>query len=650
MTPPPADTLLGRLVDGRYEVTQRIGRGGMATVYHAVDRRLDREVAVKIMHAHLAESDDFVARFRREARAAARLSHPNVVGVYDQGLWHDSFYLIMEYVEGEDLRARLRREGTLSIDESLAITENVLEALATAHRRELVHRDIKPENVMIDTEGIVKVADFGLARAVSDSSAATTGTVLGTVAYVAPELVTYGESTPAVDVYAAGILLYEMLTGRQPFTGDMPINVAMQHVNESVPAPSSHARWMPAEIDSLVAAMTARNPGERLQNGTAALALLRQARSGLDERTLARRVAAPEDATYATASGDHTAPLSRKVSSGTVALPVDDLRSGAAKAPAKGSKNRRKRRPLATAILVLLALAAMIGGGFAWYFLYGPGSFVPVPDVEGATSQEAVATLDKAEFVPKIIQEYSDEVPEDVVISQNPEPDSEVRKGSEVELVVSLGVEMFTMPDLMPLDRDGAIAALAEATFPEPTITENWHESVPAGRLISATVDGEPITAGEPYDHRTVVVLDVSKGREPVPVPDLSNRDGDEAEAILQEAGLVAQYGLPEYSETVPEGKVVRQSPAAHVEGSPDNIQLYRGDTVTVVISLGQPYVAVPDLVGLSSQEAEELVIEAGLVPDPDYMWRGVLDTVRFQRPDAGTMVRMGETVRYTVF
>ncbi|MDO5494370.1 MAG: Stk1 family PASTA domain-containing Ser/Thr kinase [bacterium] len=648
MNPVAGDALIGRLVDGRYEVTQRIARGGMATVYHAVDRRLDREVAVKIMHSHLAESDDFVARFRREARAAARLSHPNVVGVYDQGLWHDSFYLTMEYVEGEDLRARLQREGTLTLDESLAITENVLEALAAAHRRELVHRDIKPENVMIDTEGVVKVADFGLARAVSDSSAATTGTVLGTVAYLAPELVTDGETSPSGDVYAAGILLYEMLTGHQPFTGDLPIKVAMRHVHETVPAPSNEVRWIPAEIDSLVAAMTAREPMGRLQDGQSALAMLRRARAGLDHPTLGRRAEAPTDGTGASSSGNHTAPLSRKVSSGTVALPVGEIRAEqAAGAPTGTAKvTPRRRRSRAKGILLtLFFLAAVAGGIFAWYYFYGPGSHVPVPGVVNQTSQRAVTLLEAEGFVPRIDQVHSDDVAENRVISQDPEAESEARKGAEVTLVVSLGVEMFEMPDLMAFSLEDAQTALADARFGAPTLTESWHEEIPEGALISATVDGTPITPGEPYDHRTIVNLEVSKGREPVAVPDLSGQDREGVATVLEEAGLLAQFAQPEYSEEVAEGRVIRQSP-----GAADGIQLYRGDTVTVVLSLGMPYVEMPDLFGMSADEAEETVRELGLVPDPEFWFQGVFDRVRFQDPAAETPVRMGETVTYTVW
>jgi len=286
------DPLLGQLIDGRYEVLSRIARGGMATVYLANDRRLDREVAVKGMHQHLAEGAsgaDFVARFRREARAAARLTHPGLVGVLDQGVDGDVSYLIMEYVDGPTLRRHLDERGSLTVGEALQVTEAVLDALSAAHRTGLVHRDIKPENVLIDADDRVRITDFGLARAVTEVTSTTTGTVLGTVGYLAPELVTHGVCDPRTDVYAAGILLYEMLTGAQPFTGATPIQVAYQHVNQDVPAVSDVIGWLPVEIDELVGALAARDPQDRPLDAVAALAHLRRVQRDLDPELLARR-------------------------------------------------------------------------------------------------------------------------------------------------------------------------------------------------------------------------------------------------------------------------------------------------------------------------------------------------------------------------
>lgn len=258
------DALVGRLVDGRYEVLERIARGGMATVYLASDRRLDREVAVKVMHPHLADGAsgaDFVSRFRREARAAARLTHPGLVAVYDQGVDGETSYLTMEYIDGTNLRHRIQDEGPFTVADALDVVEHVLDALAAAHRHDLVHRDIKPENILLATDGRIKVADFGLARAVTEVTSTTTGTILGTVAYLGPELIATGQCDTRTDVYAVGVMLYEMLTGTQPFTGSTPIQVAFQHVNGSVPEPSDTLPWLPAEIDEAHLRARREEPG-----------------------------------------------------------------------------------------------------------------------------------------------------------------------------------------------------------------------------------------------------------------------------------------------------------------------------------------------------------------------------------------------------
>ncbi|GMA25699.1 hypothetical protein GCM10025864_34580 [Luteimicrobium album] len=291
-----SDPFVGTLVDGRYEVVSRIARGGMATVYLAVDRRLDRNVALKIMHAHLVdgvEGAEFVSRFRREARAAARLTHPGLVGVYDQGFDGETSYLTMEYVPGTNLRARLRDERTLSLGETLRLLEEILDSLAAAHRAGLVHRDIKPENVLLTEDEHVKLADFGLARAVTEVAATATGTVLGTVAYLSPEVITTGRCDARTDVYSVGVLAYEMLLGKHPHTGSTPIQVAFEHVNSDIPAPSRSAWWMPIEVDELVCSLAARDPDDRPRDAAAALALVRQTRRMLSDADLERRADPP---------------------------------------------------------------------------------------------------------------------------------------------------------------------------------------------------------------------------------------------------------------------------------------------------------------------------------------------------------------------
>jgi len=615
------DPLIGRLIDGRYEVLARVARGGMATVYRALDRRLDRDVAVKVMHPHLAESDDFVTRFRREARAAARLSHPHAVAVYDQGLWQDSFYLTMEFVDGDDLRTALRAEGALRLGRALDITADILDALAAAHRRGLVHRDIKPENVMLTADGVVKVADFGLARAVSEATAASTGTVLGTVAYLAPELVTHGQASPASDVYATGILLYEMITGHQPFTSDIPIHVAFQHVNSTVPIPSAEFGWIPREVDDLVAALTARDPAERLPDGDLALARVRQVIATLGDDLLARRAAVAPGAV----AGGTTASLDTRVSHGTVALPLGSV--PVVEAP---QRRRRSRRPLVVVLLLLLA-----GAAAAWWFLLGPGSRIPTPSVVGLTEEAATAILTDAGLLVGVENTNDDVIPAGEVISTDPAGGATVPRGGNVTIVVSDGVLMREVPILVGLPAEEATTALTEAGFVAPTTAEQYDPVVPAGVVISATAN-----PGDTLPHNSQVGLVVSLGREPVESPDVTARSLDEARAALEGAGLVV--GTAEaYSDTVPEGAVVSQEPAPG--------QLLRGDTVTVTVSLGRPFAEVPSVFGMGKEAATEKLESAGFLVKVESLWGGSLGVVRFQDPAGGQQARLGSTVTITV-
>ncbi|MDR0627909.1 MAG: protein kinase, partial [Bifidobacteriaceae bacterium] len=291
MAATPSDSILGQVIDGRYRIDSRLARGGMATVYQATDLRLDRPVAVKVLHPHLAEGPKFVDRFRREARAAARLVDQGIVGVYDQGTWGEAPYLVMELVDGPNLRTLMVSSGLPTVGKALDFMIQVLSAITVAHAAGFVHRDIKPENILITRAGSVKVADFGLARAVSEVTAASSGVVLGTVAYLSPELVAEGKADKRADVYAAGVVLFELLTGSQPYVADAPIQVAFQHVHADFPAPSSRVPWLPREIDSLVLALTAKEPDRRPEDAAAALSLVRAVRSALPEEIAAR---APE--------------------------------------------------------------------------------------------------------------------------------------------------------------------------------------------------------------------------------------------------------------------------------------------------------------------------------------------------------------------
>ncbi|CAM3791663.1 Stk1 family PASTA domain-containing Ser/Thr kinase [Isoptericola cucumis] len=667
------DPLLGRLVDGRYEVSARLARGGMATVYLATDRRLDRDVAVKVMHPHLADGVDgaaFVSRFRREARAAARLTHPGVVAVYDQGLDGDTSYLVMEYVPGTNLRHELHTEGTLSVRRTLDVLAQVLAALAAAHRKQLVHRDVKPENVLVvadpdatDDEpedgdgpagGRVKVADFGLARAVTEVTSTATGTILGTVAYLAPEVVTSGACDARTDVYAVGVLAYEMLTGTLPYPGEPPLQVAFHHVHDDFPAPSGRVPWLPPELDRFVASCTARNPQARPADAGAALEALELLRAGLDDDVLDLRADPPprvaDDADDAPRGPDED-----DVDDGGTSA-VDEIPTGffqEVSAPGRatdllveqptaalddGSRRRSRRRRVVAWVLVLLLLVG--GGGYStwWWFDDGPGAWTTVPTgIAGVPADDAEQVLGQAGLDTSASRAFHDDVPAGAVVTTRPAPGERVRKDGSVEVVVSRGVQMLTVPgELVGAHRKQAAAALEDAGFGLAPVVREHDDAAAKG-----TVLGVSVPEGSRQRHDTPVRLTVSDGPAPVQVPQEVGKEKDEAVADLESLGLRVTLAEPEYSETVDKGHVLSQTPE-------HGATAHRTDTVTLTVSQGPPLVAVPDVVGMKSAEAHDALEKAGFQVEENSYLGGLLDTVRFQ--DTTGKAPKGSTVTVTVW
>lgn len=629
-----SDPMIGRYVDGRYEVTARIARGGMATVYRAQDRRLDRTVALKVMHPHLADSADFVARFRREARAAARLTHPGIVAIYDQGHADDASYLTMQYVDGPNLRTVLRQTGALPLGRSLELVADVLDALGSAHRAGLVHRDIKPENVLMAAGGRPMVTDFGLARAVTEATAAATGQVLGTVAYLAPEIVTSGSADARADVYAVGIMLYELITGAQPFVADAPIRVAFQHVNDTVPRPSAREPWLPAEVDELVAALTENDPDDRPADADHALELLRRVQQVLAPATLTRRAdvaptAVPEGPDDADATAATPLPGS------TVALPI-----GAISVPdpheqelAEG-RTRRRRRRRRFALTTLLLIIAVVGGGSWWWFAEGPGAYTQVPQLLGLPEDQAVQLLAAAGLEPELERAHHDTVPQGEVVASDPAPGDSVRTDGTVVVHVSRGILMVEVPSLAELTEDDALAALEEAGLAVGEVERPWHEEVPEGTVISATPE-----AGESVPHTQLVDLVVSAGREPAELVSVVGAERDTAESDLEGAGLVADV-TEEHHDSVPPGRVISQDPPPGAD-----VELFRGDTVSIVVSLGPEPIELPNLIGDQVGPAQAELEAAGFVVDTERLLGGLFGTVHSMIPGPGEMAVPGSTV-----
>ena len=633
------DALIGRTLDGRYGVRSRIAEGGMATVYLAVDERLEREVAVKVLRPHLAHDDTFVTRFRREARSAAALSHPNVVAVYDQGEDDGHMFLAMEYVPGQTLREVLTEEGPLSPRAALDVLEALLLALAAAHDKGLIHRDVKPENVIISEHGTVKVADFGLARAVSSQTVtSSTGMLLGTVAYLSPEQVERGIADARSDVYAAGLVLFEMLTGSKAFTGDTAIHVAWQHVHKGVPAPSSRVDGLPPALDELVAAATSRDPDERPADASAFLELVRRTRESLGPEALDARPAGVAALAAAAVPTSATAALPVGGGAGTDVAPQPHTDTRAMDRPpaplegvvvsGDGGGGWRRWWP---AIIASAAVLALTG----WFFLLGPGSTVLVPAVAGQPRDTALGALEEAGLTSEVQEDFSEDVEKGSVISVDPSSGSEVRKGSEVLVVVSKGPERYDVPDVLGATTAEATARLEEASLARGKVTEEFDEKVPEGQVISTTPE-----AGSSEKPGTKVALVVSKGRQPIDVPDFTGKEATEAAKALADLGLEVDATQQENSDSVPKGRVISQDPAGGT--------LYRGDRVTLVVSKGPVMVEVPNVVGKTLSQAQRILEDAGFSVKVEKALGGLFRTVRFQDPEDGRAPK-GSTVTLTI-
>ncbi len=634
------DPLVGQLLDGRYRIDSRIAVGGMATVYRAVDTRLDRVLALKVMHPTLAADAAFVDRFIREAKSVARLAHPNVVAVFDQGAQGAYVYLAMEYVAGCTLRDVLRERGALQPRAALDILEPVLAALGAAHRAGFVHRDMKPENVLIGDDGRVKVADFGLVRSV-DTVTNTTGTVLGTVSYLAPEQIERGVADPRVDVYACGVVLYEMLTGAKPHTGESPAQILYKHLHEDIPPPSASVPGLPVDLDELVALATARTPEVRPYDAVALLGHTRQARAALSDAQLdAVPPAAIQDAH--TNAEDRTSVIPRAVAPVPRPLPAEEeqlhrtSRFEMPPVPPQGppgprGAGRNPRRGMYTVIAAVL-LALGIGTG-VWYI--NSGQFTQVPPILAKTEAEARKKLDDAglRVNDEVVKKYSSSYERGVVMDSDPDQGKRIRSGGEVTLTVSLGQEIVRVPDVSGSTLDEAKKELRQAGLEPGTVTREFSDEVASGKVIRTSP-----TSGTQRKSGTAVALTVSKG-EPVEVPDVTGRTPEEAQEELQEDGFKVEIAPERVHSEHDKGLVGEQSPGA-------GAQLGKGDTVTLSISKGPEMIEVPDVTGMKVSEAKEALEAKGFEVDEDRGFLGLFgDTVESQSVEGGEEAPKGSTI-----
>ncbi len=625
----PADPMVGRLVDGRYQVRSRIARGGMATVYLATDLRLERRVAIKIMHGHLADDNTFKTRFVQEARSAARLSHPNVVNVYDQGQDSDMAYLVMEYLPGITLRDLLKDYTKLTPEQSVDIMDAVLSGLASAHKAGIVHRDLKPENVLLADDGRIKLGDFGLARAAS-ANTSTGQALLGTIAYLSPELVTRGVADARSDIYAVGIMLYEMLTGEQPYVGEAPMQIAYQHANDTVPTPSSKQPSVPAELDELVLWATARDPEERPADARAMLEQLRAIEPvvrGTGPATGQATAVIPDGA--GTGVGDSTA-----------ATTVLGERRAAVAAPRKqpaatgiaaleDQTRRRKRRGYWLFALVLLL--AGLAGGTGWYFGSGPGALTTVPTVSGLSPEAAAAALADAGFESALGEQHDPEIEEGLVSGTDPEGGTEARRGGTVQILVSLGPRILAVPDVTGMQEDDARDALADFDVAEETDVR--YSDVDRGGVI-AVLDADGKRVGAEYPEQGALSLVVSAGS----IPSVVGTPSAEAEQRLADAGLDVSFAEPQFSNDVAADLVLSAAT------STDPVR--PGDPIVLTVSKGPDLVPLPDVVGENLADAIDTLEAAGF--DVQYSFPEAfvgLATVKSMSPGGGTEQIRNSTV-----
>jgi beta-lactam-binding protein with PASTA domain/tRNA A-37 threonylcarbamoyl transferase component Bud32 len=668
------DALVGTVLHDRYLVGERIARGGMASVFKALDQRLDREVAIKVMHRGLGDDQQFTQRFVREAKSAAKLNHRNVVSVFDQGTDGEVTYLVMEYVPGETLRDIMRAEAPMPPYRALELLEQVLIALSAAHVARIIHRDVKPENVLITPDGEVKVADFGLARAVSAATTATGGTLIGTVSYLAPEIVTNDGVDARSDVYACGAMLYEMLTGFKPHSGESPIQVAYKHVHEDIGRPSALQRGIPPYVDALVARATVR---DRDQRSTDARVMLQQVRSvqralaaGLDDdpdlvadllpgarvdedaptlavprATLGAAVgpaaaatASASAVTTATAAGaEHTMQWSSPAAP-PPPVPIE----GAAKplglhppmsreqyGQVSTQRHSRRGRNLLVAALVVAVLAGLL----TWYVT--DLRYDETPFLVNSAETVAQENAEQAGFDFKVTErEFSETALAGTIIRTDPDPGDKILPGSTIDAVVSKGPDRVYIPEgnLKGMTIDEATAALKEQDLVLGKQNQAYSESIAAGLIIRA----EGVTSSDPLRRGDAVNVRVSRGRQPI---DIANFEGQSLEAArkgLQDAGFRVSTSEA-FSDSVAEGAVISQSPGGG--------QGFKNDTVALTVSKGPEEIPIPSVVGMKKADGRRALEAAGFEVRA-FSFPGAGNyVIQRQVPNGGDKAKRGTTV-----
>jgi serine/threonine-protein kinase len=596
--------------NGRYELHRRLGKGGMAEVFLARDLQLDRPVAVKVLFPDFANDPNFVARFRREAQAAANLNHPNIVGVYDWGQEHGTYFIVMEYVEGRSLADLIRTNGSVPPSTAVDVAIDIAAALGAAHRAGVLHRDIKPGNILVTPTGMVKVADWGIGRALdaaAEENLTQTGAVMGTATYFSPEQAQGLPLDQGSDLYALGVVLYEMLTGRTPFTGDSPVAIAYKHVQEPPRPPRSINLDVPPELEAITLQLLEKKPADRYASADDLRADLRRYREGFKVHAMERGAATAAAAAAGTTAVPAVAATEAvtRYHVGTGAVSVDD--GGPAYAPPPPEK--RSWAFLAALIVLLAVLAGLL---FLLARTLGVGedddtpdvAQVEVPSVEGLDRTTARQQLEAAGFVvAEEAEQVQDPARVDRVIRQDPQGGIRADEGSTVTITVG-SQNTFAMPNLAGSTPDAARNTLVGLGFTgEIREVEEANPDVEAGEILRT----EP-AAGAQVATTATITLVVSSGPPPVPVPACATLTESDCVSAVSAAGLTPEV-VPEADDAVEEGRVIRTEPAAGTEAE-------QGSTVRIVVSSGPGTATVPPVEGLSEQDAVNALEDAGFQVD----------------------------------
>ena len=626
--------LSGELIDGRYQLISQIAQGGMASIYSALDTRLDRKVAVKIMHPHLAQDEAFVNRFIREAKAAAALTHPNAVSVQDQG-WNTNgvpaVFIVMEMVEGHTLREYLEESGKFSVAQTLQYLTAILGALAAAHKLGIIHRDIKPENILISNDGRIKIADFGLAHGalIGSTLTAESSVVLGSVSYLSPEQVQRGISDSRSDVYSTGILAYELLVGEKPFSGDSPIQIAYMHVNNRVPKISQSRSDIPKELDELIYSATSANPDERPRDAGVFLSAIQDIARSIDPKRnqLSLELDIPMQKITEKPSRSKKKSKPEPIKEITQEKPIREMTAGTKR---RISKRVRRNRIIAA----MLAVALGIGG---WYVLVGPGSRIVVPSVVGASVEEANAALTPLGLRSEIIEKrFDEEIVAGKILESDPSGGDKIDAGGSVKLIISKGQERYVIPVLTGLTPEAAIKSLTTQPLKSAGIVEEFNTTIPKGLVISTNPSN-----GQKVKRDTPVTILVSKGVEEIALTTYVGQSGDQAQNELTEAGFNVESSFA-YSETIAAGAVISQAPSGIVSAP-------KGSTITLVVSKGSKFVFIPNVYSIETNRAIATLKDLGLKVKVRSIGKKAVKNVTNVSPKVGAKVLRGTVVTITV-